>query len=160
MDRNECSSGDANVRVKAARCFDMTADGLSPGLAWEGNVFLNPPFSTREGKSLQGLFFERCVNEYKAGNVKQAIVLLKSGTGYNWFKPVLAWPHCFLDQRLAFVRPVTAPDGSLSFSEGLQNPHGSVLIYLGPQVDKFVNLFSALGMIPGKNAWGYVPSVS
>ncbi len=131
IDLDPCSSEAANAQVGASAFFRSVDDGLSPGLEWRGNVFVNPPFGVRNGKSVQGLFFERCVTEYEQGHVAQAVILLKAGVGYKWFKPVMAWPVCFLWERLSFTRPC-GDEGALE--EGPQNPHGSVVVYLGPRV--------------------------
>ncbi|PNH00136.1 hypothetical protein TSOC_014055 [Tetrabaena socialis] len=37
------------------------------------------------------------------------------------------------------------------------SPHGSVAVYLAPQVARFVEVFGAVGDAPGANAWAYVP---
>ncbi|PNH04738.1 hypothetical protein TSOC_009051 [Tetrabaena socialis] len=37
------------------------------------------------------------------------------------------------------------------------NPHSSVAAYLGPHVARFVEVFGAVGDVPGANAWAYVP---
>ncbi|EFJ39928.1 hypothetical protein VOLCADRAFT_108410 [Volvox carteri f. nagariensis] len=47
--------------------------------------------------------------EYQAGNVRQAVVLLKAGIGYSWFNDMLNWPVCFLQERLSFVRQYLPP---------------------------------------------------
>ena len=93
---------------------------------------------------------------YKAGRVTQAVVLLKAGVGYTWFHGVLQWPVCFLRERLAFVREMpVANDGALQWGARVQNPHGSVAVYMGPSADKFARLFSRIGSVPGLNAWAH-----
>ena len=156
IDLDPCSCAAANTRVKANSFFDEGADGLADNNAWHGNVFLNPALGKRGGHSLQGLFFERCAREYKAGSVTQAVVLLKAGVGYTWFHGVLQWPVCFLRERLAFVREMpVANDGALQWGARVQNPHGSVAVYMGPSADKFARLFSRIGSVPGLNAWAH-----
>ena len=60
IDLDPCSCAAANTRVGATSFYDERANGLAEGNAWKGNVFLNPAFGTREGRSLQGLFFAVC----------------------------------------------------------------------------------------------------
>ncbi|PNH12665.1 hypothetical protein TSOC_000357 [Tetrabaena socialis] len=107
-------------------------------MEYAGNVFANPPFGASGNRSTQSLFFERVVQEYEAGRVRQAVVLLKAGVGYRWFRSVLRWPVCFLWERLAFVRPVERKQGAeLRWGAHAHNPHGSVAVYLGPQVARW-----------------------
>ena len=158
IDIDPCSTAEANTRVRAVLFYDAASDSLNKRNAWWGNVFLNPPFGTRDGQSMQGMFFKRCVSEYRLGRVAQAILLLKAGFGYKWFRSVLAWPVCFLHERLAFVQPVKcAADSeepvSLRWGARVQNPHGSVVVYMGPSVDTFANVFACVGSVPGFNSW-------
>lgn len=70
-------------------------------------MLVNPPFKVGNGKSAQGPFFERCGTEYEQGHVAQAVVLLQASVGYKWykwFKPMMAWPVCFLWERRSFKR--------------------------------------------------------
>ncbi|PNH00648.1 hypothetical protein TSOC_013521 [Tetrabaena socialis] len=156
IDLDPCSSAAANARVGALAYVDREADGLGQAVAWGGNVYINPPFGVRAGASMQGLFFERCVREYRAGRVAQAVLLLKAGVGYSWFRDVLQWPVCFVSERLSFVRQLPAAvGGELRWGAGVQNPHGSVVVYMGPSAGRFVRLFSDVGCIPGANAWAH-----
>ncbi|EFJ47340.1 hypothetical protein VOLCADRAFT_92117 [Volvox carteri f. nagariensis] len=52
------------------------------------------------------------MREYQAGNVRQAVVLLKAGIGYSWFNGVLNWPVCLLRERLSFVRQLSSADAT------------------------------------------------
>ncbi|PNG99542.1 hypothetical protein TSOC_014677, partial [Tetrabaena socialis] len=70
IDLDPCSTAEANTRVGAVRFFDAAADGLDPGNVYSGNVFCNPPFGVMAGgESMQGLFLERCLAEYREGRV-------------------------------------------------------------------------------------------
>ncbi|PNH08818.1 hypothetical protein TSOC_004620 [Tetrabaena socialis] len=101
IDLDPCSSVAANTRVGATRIITSEEDGLHPRHEYAGNVFANPPFGASGNRSTQSLFFERVVQEYEAGRVRQAVVLLK--------------------------------------------------------VARFVEVFGAVGDVPGANAWAYVP---
>ena len=128
-------------------------------------MFVNPPFGLLRGSSLQGLFFERCVREVKARRIRQAILLLKAAVGYAWFDGVLKWPVCFVRQRLSFVRGpvdvpvVTGPAEVLSWGTRTSNPHGSVVVYMGPNVERFAAVFGRIGAIPGATSWAMPPAV-
>ncbi|EFJ47950.1 hypothetical protein VOLCADRAFT_91459 [Volvox carteri f. nagariensis] len=158
IDLDPCSCAAANTRVRATSFYDEATDGLAEGNAWRGNVFLNPAFGVRRGQSLQELFFGRCKREYQAGNVRQAVVLLKAGIGCSWFNDVLNWPVCFLRERLSFVRQVGTSD-ELQWGARALNPHGSVIAYMGPAVERFATLFSRIGSVPGMNSWAHVRPV-
>ncbi|PNH07498.1 hypothetical protein TSOC_006048 [Tetrabaena socialis] len=67
---------------------------------------------TSGNRSTQSLLFGRCVEEYEAGLVKQAVVLLKAAVGYKWFRSIMRWPVWFLWERLAFVRPAEREQGA------------------------------------------------
>jgi hypothetical protein len=157
IDLDPCSTADANTRVGALTFFDLEANGLADENEWRGNVYINPPFGVQDGQSLQSLFFSKCIREYHAGRIAQAVVLLKAAVGYSWFPSVLEWPVCFVTRRLSFVRPPSVNAGELQWGAGKQNPHGSVVVYMGPDVARFVEIFREMGGIPGVNAWAHVP---
>jgi hypothetical protein len=129
---------------------------------------MNPPFGTEGGVSLQGLFSDRCMSEYKASNVTQAVLILKAAVGYGWFRPVYSLPHCWLYERVKFVKGEATGHCAAPMEQGVTkqvthgltwghkrvaNPHGSVVVYIGPQAHRFARLFSSIGSIPGSHAW-------
>ncbi|PNG98990.1 hypothetical protein TSOC_015240 [Tetrabaena socialis] len=130
---------------------------------WSGSVFVNPPFGMRDGHSLQGLFLARAAREFRAGRVVQVVLLLKAGVGYSWFREVYEWPHCFLFERQAFVRGERMPGRDAAEGAGaagvrwgssrLQNPHGSVVVYMGPHVARSCDVFARVGCVPGLGSW-------
>ncbi|GIL80255.1 hypothetical protein Vretimale_17440 [Volvox reticuliferus] len=128
IDLDPCSSPEANTRVGTWSFNDKATDGLSEAVAWSGNVYINPPFDVRWGSSLQGLFFQWCVREYRAARVPQAALLLKPGVGSTWFRDVLQRPVSFVLERLSFIRQATA---KLRWGAGVQNTHGSYHVH-GP----------------------------
>ncbi|PNH02102.1 hypothetical protein TSOC_011946 [Tetrabaena socialis] len=109
-------------------------------------------------RSTHSRSFGCCVEEYEAGHVKQAVVLLRAAVGYKWFRSAMRWPVCFLWERLAFARLAEREQGAvLRWGTHAHNPHGSIAIYPGAQVASFVEVFRAVGDVPGANAWAYVP---
>ena len=116
----------------------------------------NPRFGVLRGRSLQSLFFQRAVREVggrpgaraRRGGVRQVLLLLKAAVGYGWFDAAYDWPHCFLSERVAFM------EGGVAARR--DNPHGSVAVYMGPNVARFCTVFSQAGRIPGHNAWSRV----
>jgi hypothetical protein len=65
-----------------------------------------------------------------------------AAVGCAWFAGVYGWPHAFLSQRVGFLR---AGQG------GGDNPHGTVAVYLGPNVRRFCAEFGGVAYVPGHN---------
>jgi hypothetical protein len=113
------------------------------------------------GQSRQGLFIKRCIEEYACKNVTQALLLLKVGVGSQWFTPLLAYPHCWLDERQAYVRGTSGAAHAELFPPSTTRaaPHGSVLVYLGPKriAKRFALMVveKNMGRVPGLNAWAH-----
>lgn len=142
----------ANRRVGAVRYFTVEDDGLS--LGWQARtVWLNHPFSAGEEAcqvdrskckkkicSERGYhidhripdnadWIERLVGDYKIGCFEQACCITYACTSEAWFKPLQAYPQCYLSPRTNYY----LPDGTLT--KGV--PKGSVVTYLGPNVGRF-----------------------
>lgn len=156
IDLDPCSCTAANARARASIFYDVAADGLSPASPWHGAVFVNPPFGMRDGSSMQGLFFERAVREYRSrtarGGVRQVLLVLRAAVGSAWFDAIYAWPHCMLSERQAFVRGGVA-GAATAAPHATINPHGTVVVYMGPHVARFCAAFGAVGRVPGHTAW-------
>jgi hypothetical protein len=61
-------------------------------------------------------------------------------TGNRWFRPLWAWPLCFLDGRVRFVAP-------RSSGVKASPTHSSCVVYLGPRVSDFAREFGRLGAV-------------
>lgn len=146
VDLDPCSDERAQQHVQAAQHYTVEDNGLSK--SWTGRVFVNPPFGTHGGLSLSGAFFEKAMMEYQMGHATEIILLLKAAIGYAWFWPVLQWPHAWLHRRVSFLS-----DGQ---SDSHQNPHGSVVVYMGPNIAQFFQAFKAVASIPGGTSWSMV----
>mgnify|MGYP000939282244 FL=1 len=101
------------------------------------NVWINPPY----GQAAP--WVAKLLAEYDKGSfVKQAVVLLNNMTETNYFQSLLTrFPVCFPDQRIAFWRHDT---------QGVPGRQGQALFYLGPNVDKFAEVFGAFGPVLGR----------
>jgi ParB family chromosome partitioning protein len=125
----------ANETVKAERYFTETTDGLS--MSWIArSVFVNPPYGFRVGKSNQGLWSQKLIAEFEAGNVKSAILLVNASTSERWFKPLFRYPICFTDHRIRFdnAEPKKQPTKDNAF------------VYFGDSRQLFVDTFQPLGV--------------
>lgn len=134
IDLDPASSDIANRTVKAKRFFGTDDDGLSQ--AWEGTVWLNPPYTGVLGP----LFVEKLLGEYTDKRVTAAVVLVSAhATDTNWFQPLWDFTLCFTDHRLKFLKP--------SGAAGTGTTHGSVFAYLGKAPKRFADEFSQYGVV-------------
>ena len=132
IDLDPASSAQANEVVKAAHYFDEDTDGLMQD--WHGHVFCNPPY----GKGT-GLFANKLVEEYAAGRVSAAILLINAyGFDSDWFQPLWDYPICFTNHRIEFWSPQRNSGGSAN---------ANLFIYLGPDRHLFIAKFSEFGRI-------------
>lgn len=131
IDLDPASNDVAQETVKATRYFTIEDDGL--GQPWAGRVFMNPPFGRGKGKCKD--FCAKLVHEYEAGVVDAAVVVVN---GYSaetkWFRPFRDYPICF-GPRSAFYHP-DKPGNPMAWP---------AFVYLGPDPDAFVRVFSRLG---------------
>ena len=143
-----CSSTEAQQYVQAGKFLTCTDQGLHAD--WFGRVYVNPPFGAQGNCSMQAQFFNKALLEYHANRALEAVVLLKAAIGYKWFEAIFAVPHAFFRTRIAFHQASGTNDEPQACGN---NPHGSVAVYLGPNVDKFCETFKEVAFIPGTNAW-------
>ena len=138
IDLDPASCETANRSVGAERIFTKADDGLRR--LWAGSVYLNPPYGRSGPRSGAASWLRSAVQRYQAGQIEAAVILLKAAPGYEWFNTV--WDHvsCFLRERVAFTR------GDGGASAGL-HPCGSVVVYLGPDPQAFIEAFMPLGEI-------------
>jgi phage N-6-adenine-methyltransferase len=138
IDLDPASSAEANATVKAASYYDAETDGLAR--SWRGRVWLNPPYS-----GLAGRFVGKLLDEYAAGRVTAAVLLLN---GYRfdaaWFQPLWDGVLCFTDHRIKFTSPLrdSSPNGTTA----------SVFVYVGPDRARFARAFSEFGHVVEKFA--------
>lgn len=133
IDLDPFSSEIANQTVKAQHYFTKDTNGL--GYSWNGRVFMNHPFSREMNKSC----VVKLLEEYKAGRTTQACCITFAATSEAWFRPLLAFPQCFIHSRTNYY----LPDGTKK--KGVTK--GSVVTYLGNNTEKFKDVFSAIGTV-------------
>ena len=131
IDLDPASSDVANTVVNAAAYFTAQDDGLSQD--WYGRVWMNPPYA----QPLVSQFCAKLRDEYDAGNVTDAIMLVNNATETAWFQRIIgaASAVCFPLARVKFWAPdrVAAP---------LQ---GQAVVYLGDNPAAFIREFAAFG---------------
>jgi phage N-6-adenine-methyltransferase len=134
IDVDPATSSFAQEWIKAKQFFTKQDDGLTK--EWHGRVWLNPPYSREKITP----FIDKMIAEIEATRVTAAIVLINSYTDTQWFQKIgpLTDGMCFTLGRVAFLDP----DG-----EPCAPTQGSVFFYRGPDVETFVNVFSAFGWV-------------
>lgn len=122
----------ANDVIGAERFFDEAQDGLAQSWACE-SLWCNPPYSKNR------LWVPRFVEAVSTGEAKQGILLVFANTDVKWFQPLWNLWVCFTRGRIRFVRP----DGTV----GSSSPKGSAIVYGGPNVRQFAQIFGQHGEI-------------
>lgn len=133
FDLDPASSHQANKTIQAVEYFTADDDPLNS--IWLGSVWMNHPFS-RENNPL---WIRKFINQYLNGNMCEGICITFAATSEKWFQPLLDYPQCYLSPRTNYY----LPDGTLK--KGVTK--GSVVTYLGGNVDKFKEVFSAFGKV-------------
>lgn len=132
IDLDPASCASANEVVCASAFYSLEDDGLTR--EWRGRVYLNPPYSYPAVEQ----FCQRLVEEYNAGKVKQAIVLVNNSTDSAWFHDLAraCGAFCLTRGRVRYWGPNSA-----------QARQGQAFFYLGPARAAFMREFSAFGIV-------------
>ena len=133
IDLDPASSETANKLIKATKFYNE--DGLNK--PWFGNIWMNHPFS----RSNNQIWIEHLITVYETGilNSKQACCITYAATSERWFRPLLNYPQCFIHGRTNYY----LPDGTKK--KGVTK--GSVITYLGSNVERFKEVFSKFGTV-------------
>lgn len=134
IDLDPASCALANERVKAARYFTKDDDGLSQ--LWASKrVWMNHPFSRIGNK----LWIDKAILEHREGRAESLCMICFASTSEAWFRPLLAFPQCFLSPRTNYL----LSDGAVY--RGVTK--GSVVTYMGPDLPAFARAFGKLGVV-------------
>lgn len=133
--------------IPCKQIYTREDDGLS--FEWEADtLWSNFPYSDigPDGKRVYGVmnrFVTRLIDAYDSGQVKQALTLVKSDCRPEWFHDLLdaATAFCMIRKALKFGRPDDAD------KENGGSFFGSIVFYLGPDVDRFYHAYSPLGAV-------------
>jgi ParB family chromosome partitioning protein len=145
IDLDPASSAEANKMVNAKKFYTDADDGLQQ--PWKGRVWLNPPYGG-EARA----FIERLIKEYEVGNVTAALALINAhASETKWFQQLFNYTICFVAGRIDFWGPHRETAST--------NTHGSAIVYLGSDIDKFCETFSEFGAVVRK-VKGYRPDMA
>lgn len=128
IDLDPCSNSIGEPNIPAKKHYTIKDDGLAQ--KWHGKVYLNPPYGSEISKWIQKL-----TNEYKEGDVTEAIALLPARTDTRWFGLLREYPRCFVIGRLQFIGAEHSA------------PFPSVVVYLGVEINQFTSSFKSIGDI-------------
>jgi hypothetical protein len=97
---------------------------------------MNPPYSQPE----IGKFITKLIAEFGCGKVSECILLTNNCSDTAWFHAAIgASRHiCFTRGRISFLSPA---------GESGAPVQGQTFFYLGPNAERFENVFSAVGAV-------------
>jgi hypothetical protein len=134
IDVDPASCETAQQVVGARTYYTREDDGLRH--PWVGTVFCNPPSQM----PAIARFCGKLLDELDAGHTTAAILLTNAVTDTAWFHRVApqADALCFTDGRIPFVHATR---------DGLRPCQGQAVLYFGPQVARFCEVFGVLGLL-------------
>lgn len=137
IDLDPFTCKEANRTVRATRIFTAESDGLVH--TWAGRLLVNPPWGGSGNTSVKRRAVQKLIRAYKDGAVIEAVAVLNANaTTTKWFAPLFEFPICFPAHRIPHYGPGNAGGSPNS---------GTVLIYLGANVQGFTRIFSRFGNI-------------
>ena len=145
IDLDPASCALANETVKATRYFTIDDDGLSQN--WGGSVYINPPYSSPQSpagmsggkqRGPTGLWIQKLIDSFEIGDVLQATVCINADTVRAWFQCLWQYIICFVSRPIQFIRRDQKPEHHF---------FGTAFVYLGPNIDAFIEHFAPFGAI-------------
>lgn len=146
IDCDPFTSVQANERVQAAQYFTVADSGMDND--WQGpNVWMNPPYTPKKSEGVTALCAaSKLFEQYRMGNVKQAVVLMNLAMDTEWFAVLFSMASviCFTDHRIQFE------DAGGKKQSG--NTKSQMFFYIGPDPDKFAAEFKQYGPVMARHA--------
>ena len=130
----------AQETVQADRYFTKEEDGLSQ--EWRAKtVWLNPPFNMPGKKMSQYTWAKKTYEEYKKGNIQQAIVTMYTSGKNRWFHEIWSLYDGLIS--IPYKRPYfLRPNG-----DRIELVYLACFAYLGSHEQKFIDVFNRFGTV-------------
>jgi hypothetical protein len=134
IDVDPASCARAQETVQARTFYTLEDDGLRQ--PWHGTVFCNPPYQMPDVARFCG----KLIEELDAGHTTEAVLLVNSVTETAWFQRIAprAAALCFPNERIPFIHTT---------KDGMRPCQGQTLLYFGPQVQRFCEVFGDTGLL-------------
>lgn len=142
IDCDPATSEYANRYIQAPQYYTCDKSGLRLSTPWQGNVFLNPPYSM----PLIQEFINRAMFHSQHGNTSQSVILVNSCTDTKWFQALVGYTRMgdgiimFTRKRISFLLPCEEIVAD-------QNRVGQTLFYWGSKSALFQEIFSDIAYI-------------
>ena len=133
IDLDPASDDVAQQWIQASNYYTPAIDGLAQ--PWFGRVFLHPPAHGKTAK-----WTKKLLVEYESGRIEEAVLLVTPSSGSKWFQKLTRlFLVCFPDERISFLDDQGKP---------LPRPkHGNAIFYLGQNIQRFKQVFGAIGSV-------------
>lgn len=133
IDLDPASNEVAQQWIRAERYFTEADDGLAQ--PWHGRIWLNPPYGNQTH-----LWTEKVMTAHEAGDVTQAIILVRPAAGSAWFQTLSSrYLSCTLHKRIKFINASRQAQAS--------PVHGNVFFYFGDEGEQFRAVFGEIGVV-------------
>lgn len=133
IDVDPASNETAQEHIQAGVYYTKKTNGLEQ--AWQGNVWLNPPY----GDPLP--WIEKLLAEVQAGHATQAVLLVNTANSPQWSRHLWhsSFIVCMLDRRVRFWRP--------DRTEAKGTAQDQMIWYIGENADAFRRVFGVFGAL-------------
>lgn len=133
IDLDPASSLIANKTVNAEKIYTIDDNGLDK--KWNGNVWLNPPYSG----DLVGKFAEKLKASFENKDINQAVVMVNNATETQWFNNMISVASAvvFPKTRIKFI--------DVNGNQGNSPLQGQCFIYIGDKRERFLEVFKIHG---------------
>lgn len=142
IDLDPASCIEAQERVRAKVFYSLEDDGLM--LPWIArSVFLNPPYGEMGGESSASIWFNVMELSYRLRYFGAGMFLCNGAIGSQWFAKICnRFPVAFFNKRIRFDPSfISALVAKLEGRKLTQPSIGNAIVYLGPDVARFIQVF-------------------
>jgi len=136
IDLDPASCPRANTLIRASAFYSKQVDGLTH--PWRGRIWMNPPYNR-----LAQQFAQKLVTNFQEGLVTEAVALFNANSMTSqWFSPLYDHASALMITRGRLLFTPGDPDQNFSSPST-----GSVVLYFGPQAERFAEEFCKHGTI-------------